>query len=175
MERGQAKLSLNSSRGVEKVIAVIRTGDVFAEAVTFFENKCYPADCTALQDSVVLGIDMHQFAKFLHNSNELCMALLRDLSGRLHRKINEIRALALENATIRTLGYLYSLIPAHSDGQIAVRLDTPKQTIASILSITPETFSRVLNQLSQEGLVVLHERDILINDISALKERLFFQ
>ena len=173
LEQGQVKLSLNSARGIEKVLAVIRPGEMFAEAVMFLEQRRYPANCSALQESVVLGIDMQQFRAYLDQSNELCMALLHDLSARLHRKIREIESLALQNATIRTIGYLCSQINDHHQGEVLIKLDTPKQTIASVLSITPETFSRVLNQLNREGLVELLEKEVLITDAFALKERLF--
>lgn len=69
------------------------------------------------------------------------------------------------------IGYLLrgepeSRIP---DGQASVELPTRKSIIASRLNLTPEHFSRILNDLAQSGLVRVRGRKVDILDIERLR------
>ena len=165
---GQVKISLNSALGMEKVLEIVRPGSLFAEAVMFFSENRYPANCVALKKSEVIGFNNQQLVSLIQDSTELSMALLADLSQRLHRKVIEINSLTLENATIRVINYLSTVIPDHTASQINIELDTPKQTIASILSVTPETFSRILKQLEGKQLLKVKRGSIYIPNVENL-------
>jgi CRP-like cAMP-binding protein len=41
--------------------------------------------------------------------------------------------------------------------------------IASRLNLTPETFSRILNNLSSQGLIAVDGRDVTICDVALLR------
>ncbi len=168
LKKGQVKISRNSAHGMEKVLEIVRPGHLFAEAVMFLTENRYPANCVALKKSEVIGFNNQQFVNLLHESTELSMALLADLSQRLHRKVKEIDSLTLENATIRVVNYLNGLIPDHNAMSTKIRLDTPKQTIASIISVTPETFSRILKQLEDEELLEIKRDSIFIPNVEKL-------
>jgi CRP-like cAMP-binding protein len=49
-------------------------------------------------------------------------------------------------------------------------LPTSKQIIASRLNLTPETLSRVFNDLSHQRLITVHGKQITINDVKRLRE-----
>jgi CRP-like cAMP-binding protein len=51
-----------------------------------------------------------------------------------------------------------------------VHLPAAKATLASRLSLTPETFSRVLRDLSDTGLITVHGRQIILHDPVALAQ-----
>lgn len=171
---GQLKISRNSAQGMEKVLEIVAPGQLFAEAVMFFSRHRYPANCLALKDSEVIGFSNQLFISFLHESTELAMALLGDLSQRLHKKVKEIDSLTLQNATIRLINYLNSLISGNEIISAHIELDAPKQTIASIISVTPETFSRILKQLEDEKLLVLNKDSIYIPDVKKLRAYVYY-
>jgi CRP-like cAMP-binding protein len=54
--------------------------------------------------------------------------------------------------------------------QLVVVLPTSKQVIASRLSLTPETFSRTLRELSDRGLLTVKGRQITVPDLDALAQ-----
>lgn len=175
LKSGQVKICLNSAQGVEKVLDVVRPGKLFAEAVMFLANNRYPATAIALKDSEVISFNNQLFTGYLRESTELSMILLGDLSRRLHQKVNEIDSLTLQNATIRVINYLINQVPDPIASEAKFELDTPKQTIASVISVTPETFSRILKQLGEQGLVELSGKSVFIPNIKQLKEFVYSQ
>ncbi|MGZ8189322.1 MAG: helix-turn-helix domain-containing protein [Methylosarcina sp.] len=52
--------------------------------------------------------------------------------------------------------------------------ETPKQILASRLSVRPETFSRILQQLSRKGLISVQGKTVEVLDIKALRRELKF-
>jgi len=59
-----------------------------------------------------------------------------------------------------------------ADGSIQTRLAQTKAVNASRLGLAPETFSRVLNTLIEQGLIAVHQRTITIHDSHALQRML---
>lgn len=167
---GQIKLFRLSPEGHEKIIELVGPGKLFAEAVPFLPQQRYPVNAAALAASTLYGFDIGTLLTLLRGSNELCLALLGKLSTRLHQQVNEIDKLTLQNATLRVVSYLLERLPNPRAESAVIDLAVPKQSIASRLSITPETFSRILNSLARAGIISLHGRSVGIHDADRLRE-----
>ena len=92
------------------------------------------------------------------------------LSQRLHWMVNEVDRLTLHNATFRLVCYLLSHISEDENNRRDVNLSVPKHVIASRLSITPETLSRSLKELSTQGLINLDGPQIDLVDVEKLRK-----
>ncbi len=165
---GQMKLFYLSSEGNEKVIEVLRAGDTFAEALMFLDQPSYPVSSAALTDTCLLGIDAADFLEMLRGSPDTCFVLLGDLSRRMHALVREIEDLTLQSATSRVAGYLIRKAPAQGDH---FRLEVPKGVIASRLSVKPETLSRILRNLSEQGIVSVRGQQVEVHDRRALSRK----
>jgi len=163
---GQIKLYRLSPAGNEKVIEIVTPGDTFAEALMFLEAPRYPVGAQALEPSGVISIDAADFADMLAGSVKTCFLLLADMSQRLRGLIHEIDNLTLQSATCRVAGYLLAQAPADVD---VFALQAPKHILASRLSIKPETFSRIIKQLSTQKLLEVHGNRVRIRDRKALQ------
>ncbi|MFA7097627.1 MAG: Crp/Fnr family transcriptional regulator [Gammaproteobacteria bacterium] len=166
---GQIKLFRLSAGGVEKVIEIVRPGQTFAEAVMFMEGRCYPVNAEAIDDSKVWSFDSKAFLQILRESSDSCFRLMADMSQRLHSRLNEIDHLTLQNATFRLINYLLHEMDEKNQTTTDIHLDTPKSIIASRLSIQPETFSRILHNLTREGLISVEGKTIHIHDARRLR------
>ena len=151
LKTGQMKIARNSKDGLEKVLAIVHPQQVFAEAVMFVEGNLFPATATAIEASEVIGFDNQIFVGYLRESNDLSMAMLGNLTIRLHQQIIEIDNLTMRNAHYRLLHYMETLIPPNATNTAEIELPAPKNTIASRLSIRPETLSRVLHELDTQA------------------------
>lgn len=163
---GKMKLSLLSFEGTEKVVDIINPGMTFAEAIIFNESPGFPVNATTLAKSRVLRINAAAYIKILEGSPKTCFRVMATLSMRLHNLINEIDRLSLHNATYRLISFLLEGIPPEMNERSEVNLSIPKHVVASRISVTPETLSRTLKRLCQEGLLEVHDSHIvLINPV----------
>jgi CRP-like cAMP-binding protein len=169
---GQIQLYRLSAMGEEKVIEIIQPGQSFAEAVMFFKINSYPVSAKAVLPSRLWRIDMKLFLKLLQDSNELCLRMLGGMSKRLHGAIQDIEQLTLQNASMRVIQLLLQAAPDGISNQYSLDLETPKQVLASRLSVRPETFSRILQQLSRKALISVQGKTIHILDFKALQQEL---
>ena len=167
VQQGQLRLFRLSPDGAEKVIEIVSPGQTFAEALMFLNAPRYPVCAAALEPSQVIGIDARDFAAMLRESVDTCFVLLGALSRRLRGLIAEIDNLTLHTAKSRVARYLLAHCP---EDRRAFALDVRKGVLASRLSVKPETFSRVIKQLTQDRAIAVHGAHITILDRSALAD-----
>lgn len=166
---GAVKLGLQSPSGEEKIVEIDQQGQSFAEALMFMEAPAYPIAAIAVEPSVVAAIPNHEFLAVLRASPETCLRLLGDISRRLHARIQEIEALTLQSAGHRLVQYLLSLAEPATKGAARVELEESRQTLASLISVKPETLSRLLRTLQDEGLLAVEGRTLRIKDLERLR------
>ncbi len=159
--KGHVKLYRLSPAGDEKVIEVVTAISTFAEALMFLKQTIYPVGAQALSPIELISIDAHDFTSMLHESVETCFVLLGVMSQRLRGLIREIDDISLHSATARLAGYLLSQKLKNTD---EFTLKAPKQIIASRLSIKPETFSRILKNLSQNNYIDIKGNHVRIKN-----------
>ena len=168
---GQVKLFVISPTGTEKVVELVGPGDSFAEAVMFM-GVPYVLSAQTLTDSLILSIEKDVVLREIGASPEFALRMLAGLSRRLHGLIKDVEAYALHSGVQRVIGYLLgddNLDETENASQaITVSLPVSKAAIASRLSLTPEYFSRVLNELETAGLIHVDKRDFHISDTARL-------
>jgi CRP/FNR family transcriptional regulator, dissimilatory nitrate respiration regulator len=172
LKSGQIKLFCISPDGDEKVMEILYPKQTFAEAVMFMPQHVYPVNAETIVDSEIFRFDMQHFHDLLKDSQESCFRLLGIMSRHLHAKISDINNLTLHNATYRLVVYLLDQLPDEAMALSSIHLSTPKSIIASLLSIQPETFSRILTRMSKQGLIEINGNDIVLHDVDGLRAML---
>lgn len=161
---GQVKLAVTSADGNEKVLEIISPGETFAEGV-MFADRPYPVTATGLAAGTLLAVPRQAVLDLIDAEPTFARRMLAGMSVRLHTMVADVSAMALTTATQRVIGFLLAQ-PGVGEGR--VRLPAGKAVVASRLSLTPETFSRVLRLLVDERLVQVHGRDVALLDVTAL-------
>lgn len=166
VRNGQIKLFRLSPAGNEKIVDIVTPGNTFAEALMFLERPYYPVGAQALQTSEVISIDAVDFSRMLKESVDSCFVLLGSLSQRLRALLHEIDELSLHSGTSRVAAYFLEHDPG--DGATFF-LPAPKQVIASRLSVKPETFSRIIKNLSDKAMIRIDGNLVTIVDREQLE------
>ena len=168
---GQVKLALPSAHGNEKVVEIIGPQQSFGEAVMFMD-KPFPVFAEALLDTQLLVIGRDVVFRLIDTDPSFSRRLLAGLSMRLHSLIADVESYSLRSSTQRVIGYLLQHHTREKDhgNQIEVTLPTTKHTLASRLNLTPETFSRILHDLSESGLIQVRGRHITVPDLQRLRK-----
>jgi CRP-like cAMP-binding protein len=163
---GQVKLSFTSPQGDEKVIEIISAGQSFGEALMFME-KPYIVNAQVLADSLLLYISKQAVFSGLDSNPKFARRMLAGLSRRIHGLVSDVEAYSLRSATQRVIGYLLKADPAAGSGH--VMLAVSKKLVASRLNLTPEHFSRILQDLTMKKLIEVKGREVVILDIERLR------
>ncbi|OLF53458.1 Crp/Fnr family transcriptional regulator [Pseudomonas chlororaphis] len=162
---GQLKLYRITGEGQENLVEIIQPGQTFAEALLFSQARCYPVNATALKDSVLVSLDGQHYRNALEDQPQVCLAILASMSVHLHQRLKDIDTLTLGSAGRRVANFLLQERDPHSD---QVVLQVSKRLVASKLGIQPETFSRILHRLTEDGLIAVQRRTIQILGVEAL-------
>lgn len=169
VESGQIELSLISHDGQKKIVEVIAHGRTFAEAIIFMAEARFPVSAEALSSSVVYRIPNAAYRSLLQDNSDACIRLLSDVCYHLHQRVREIERLTIQNARSRLASYLIDHIVETDDDEATVRLDLPRHVVASRLSITPETLSRLLRAMSDDGILTVDDRLVFVHSLSRLR------
>lgn len=163
---GQVKLMLTTPVGDEKVVRLIRSGDSFGEALMFMD-KPYIVSAQTLEDTMLIHVGKAALYVEMEHHPQLTRKMFASLSQRLHALVADVESYSLRSGAQRVIGYLLKSDgkePAHQ-----IRLSTSKAIIASRLNLTPEHFSRILRDLSDQELITVKGRDITILDMPRLQ------
>ena len=169
IRRGQVKLFRLSPAGQEKIIELFSAPSTFAEAVMFFDRQVYPVNAESLEETEVAAFPVAVFRAILEESHTTCLRLLGVLSMRLKGRLNDVDALSLQNASLRTANYLLQMVPREAMDEVTVELPYSKRNIAARLSLQPETLSRVFARLKSTGLLETSGAELRILDVEGLR------
>ena len=166
---GQVKLGFTSPQGVEKVVEIVRPGQSFGEALMFLD-KPYIVFAQALADTMLLHVAKQVVFDELAHDPLFARRMLSGLSRRLHGLVRDVEAYTLRSGQERVIGYLLGELGEGADsGPAEVHLTPGKSVIASRLNMTPEHFSRILHELSIDGLIEVNGRSVRIPDLARLR------
>lgn len=169
---GKVKLAFLSSRGNEKIVDIVNSGQSFGEFMLLAEQP-WPFYAQVIQDAKLLFVEKKSFVELLEKEGALKDQLLRSTSQRLCDLISHMEALCLQTSRERIVGYLLREIEqsqARGSFEQVVELPDTKANTASLLNLTPETFSRIIHNLERENIVEVSRRTVRILDLERLQK-----
>ena len=169
---GKIKLAFLSSRGTEKIVDLILPGQSFGESMVLAGHP-WPFYAQAIRDSRVLFIERNLFLDLLAEHASLKDYLLRTMSTKLCELFSQMEAICLQTSRERVVGYLLREVErarAQGGADDLVELPDTKANIASLLNLTPETFSRIIHTLEREQVIALSRRQVRILDLARLQQ-----
>jgi CRP-like cAMP-binding protein len=166
---GMMRLFRATPQGDEKVIELVGPSRLFAEAVLFMGGR-YPVNAAAQSTVRLVAFDGQSFKDWLALDAQRCFRLMAGMSARLHKLVNEIDRLTLMKGADRLLQYLLDHSDPDETGRERVEWEAPKQVIASRIGVKPETLSRLLHKLSDQGCIELEGTTLYIRDSERLRQ-----
>ena len=162
---GLAKLVMRGRDNGERVLRLVGAGHTFGEATAFLGREAR-YDALALADTKAVVIPSQALVALMDADARFGRAFARLLAERKLEMLGEIESATLQRGAQRLAGYLASL-DAGSAGR--VELPVSKTVVAAQLGMKKETLSRLLRQLTADGVIEVARREISILDGAALQ------
>lgn len=156
LARGRISLHKLSPDGREIVIKVIKPGEVFAEVI-LFESKFYPVTAVALTDILVFKLLRRDILNLLRQDdfrNDFIAMLLRK-QRYLADKIQQLTSQDVEQR-------LRAFLVEQYGEQQQINVEINKKQMAAAIGATPETLSRLLQDLKRRKCLVWKQRVITV-------------
>lgn len=145
---GGIQLFKSSLEGKEVVIKLVKPGEIFAEVV-LFEKDRYPVSAIAIEDSQVCLIPRRQFHVLLDQA-PFRNDFIRTLMQKQRYLVDQILSLSTADVEERFFQFLQD----HYGTKEEYSVPFTKKDVAASIGILPETLSRLLLRLKNEGKLV---------------------
>lgn len=165
--KGWMKLSRITPAGKDVVVAIYSAGESFGEAAAL-KGETYPVTVEAVEDSTVFQIAARTIAERITTNPQLAMAMLASTFRHLHALVLEIEDIKSRKATQRLATFLVALAP-ESDEPARFSLPYDKGLIAARLGMKPESLSRSIADLRQQG-VTIQRGNVTIDNLDHLRQ-----
>jgi len=156
---------------VLEVTAFYLSGELFGVAGIGCET--YPSDAVALEDTWVCELPFTQIKSMCSACDEFHQMLIQHLGRTINSDVYQwalARNLKAKQKVAWFIYDLYKRVGVRSDAhRPMIPLPMRKTDIANYLGLAPESLSRALNALEDDGMIVNKTKDIYLLDLKQAK------
>jgi CRP-like cAMP-binding protein len=165
---GRIKCFVLSPSGGEKIVRLAEPGCFFGEEAALL-NRPHIVNAQAMSPSELLFVPTALLREAMVSSTPFSVSMSMRLAMASYDLMSTMQVQFQLSGTQRVAHYLTRLAPDDAE-HCEIRLDIDKQTIAAQLNLTPETLSRILSQLTREGMIQPRgRRGMLLSKLSQLR------
>jgi CRP/FNR family cyclic AMP-dependent transcriptional regulator len=164
---GALKVQISDEEGREVILSILGPGELFGE-MGVLDDHPRSATVLAVESSEVVVIGKADFKRCLVENPDVSLFIMRNLAKRLRLADRNIESLALLDVYGRVARLLLEAAETVDGRQVVVR-KLSKQDIAKMIGASREMVSRVMRDLTAQGLI--HEQDgqLILVDLVAFK------
>lgn len=166
--KGRVKVYKLSAEGKEQILHIVGPKELLG-AVSAFAGNPYPAHADAMEKTKVLFSPRKDFMALVSKEPSVIMNMMANLAMRLQHFTRMIEDLSLKEVPGRLAAYFLYLCERKGCSDI-VEMDISKGQLASLLGTIPETLSRILRRLTENGILEVRGRKIRLINKKALQD-----
>lgn len=170
---GKVKIVVNSGDGREHILGILGLSDLFGE-MSLIDGQPRSATAIAVEETSVLTIQREEFMRILADHPGIAMKLLIVLSRRLRLTDAHVESLAFLSAPGRVARLLLQLASEsgerNDEGKLVFSSRMTRQEMANLTGTSRETFTRVLMDYQDRGLVAIDRNQFILHNEPKLKE-----
>jgi CRP-like cAMP-binding protein len=171
IHEGMVKLVWGESTGKQTILRLRWSGS-FIGVPAVVTGQPYLTSAITLVPSVLERIPAEKFLQHLQTDPEFTWKVHQIQSREVHEQLNWLGEMACCSARSRLRNFFWRLTEAYKvqkEGKRSrVRLPLKQKEVAELIAVTPEHLSRLLHELSRDGLLQLRRGSIVIPDPQAL-------
>jgi CRP-like cAMP-binding protein len=169
IHEGMVKLVWGESTGKQTILRLRWSGS-FIGVPAVVTGQPYLTSTITLVPSVLERIPAEKFLQHLQTDPDFAWKVHQIQSREVHEQLNWLGEMACCSARSRLRNFFSRLTEVRKvDGKKSrVRLPLKQKEVAELIAVTPEHLSRLLHELSRDGLLQLRRGSIVIPDPQAL-------
>jgi len=167
---GKLKLYTTDQLGREQIVHLATNGDIMGYRAVLGGDSL-SCSCSALEDSLVMGVPKETFLNALDTDAEFSFAVIRLLTQELRDAEHHLAVLARKSVRARIAEVLLILADKfgyESDGE-TINVSLSREEMAGLVGTATETAIRLLHSLRDDGLLATTGKKIRLIDKSGLK------
>lgn len=164
---GVLKVQVSDEEGREVILSMLGPGELFGE-MGVLDDHPRSATVLAVESSEVVVIGQAEFKQCLAENPEVSLFIMRNLTKRLRMADRTIESLALLDVYGRVARLLLEAAET-IDGRKVVTHKLSKQDIAKMIGASREMVSRVMRDLTAQGLIHEQEGQLILVDLLAFR------
>jgi CRP/FNR family transcriptional regulator, anaerobic regulatory protein len=150
VNKGKIKIYRLSETGKELLLRILKPGD-FTGELALFKDTTQEAYAEAMVDTEVCTINRVDLQEFLMKYPSISLKILSEFSQRLDNSEKQTTSFATEKVETRIALFLADCV--EDENNLEFDLPMSKKNLASYLGTTPETISRKLTDLEEQGII----------------------
>ncbi|HBM74975.1 MAG TPA: Crp/Fnr family transcriptional regulator [Clostridiaceae bacterium] len=148
---GRIRIYRLSESGKEQLVRILKPGD-FTGELALFSESIHESYAEAVEDTKVCMITRSDLQNLLMKFPSISLKILSEFSRRLEESEKQTARVSTEKVETRIASFLTECVNK-KDGSMEFVLPMSKKDLASYLGTTPETISRKLSELEDEGYI----------------------
>lgn len=165
---GRIMLSIGGAGAINKVIRLADAGDTIGLTATLLGVSAF-VSAEALIDSTVVMIARDVLLERAAHDAQLALALANVAARHTLSLARDLEDVSLHSGRERIADYLLAGATGDAAAPRSIMLAAKKSIIASLLSVTPEYFSRTLHEMISAGAIEVNGRQIIIRDAARMR------
>jgi CRP/FNR family transcriptional regulator, cyclic AMP receptor protein len=159
---GSLKVVVSDEDGREVILSILGQGELFGEMAIFGEQP-RSASVVAVTPSDLIMIPKQDFRQIMKDNFDVAWRIMCNLAERLRTADRKIESLALMDVYGRVARLLLEMAE-DQDGHMVVVRKISKQDIAKMIGASREMVSRVMKDLSVQGLIEETDQGVLLRE-----------
>lgn len=171
---GSAKVFQTNENGQEKILRVLRAGDIVGE-FAILEEAPRSASVETLEPTEALVLDRRTFRDFVLSHPQVLWKVTGSLCARVRELGEETMELSYRDVPYRLLRRLLLLAERHGEpGPEGVQIGATVTLadLAAMVGTNRDSARRYLHRFADEGLIRLGDRTLSIPDLNRLRRAL---
>ncbi|WP_345039233.1 Crp/Fnr family transcriptional regulator [Georgenia daeguensis] len=170
---GRVRITQPTPTGQDVLTDVLTPGDLFGALSTLGQAE-YPESAEAMTTTCALRIDPGAFRGVLTEHPQVALRVLDDIAGRLARARSDVGRISTGSVAQRVATTLLRLADKvgqdRAGGGTLLQVPLSRADLAGMTGSTPESVSRVMSRLRQDGVIESGRRWTAVLDRERLAE-----
>ena len=167
---GKIKTFKTNEWGKDYITEIYKKGHYFGH-IPLFEQTPHRESASALENSEIALIPKDNFFKLLHANKNISLRFIKLISNSLVEAEEKLLKLAYNSARKRVAEALLFISKKYLvNGKDIISFSLNRENISALAGIAPESVSRNLTDLKEEGLICTDNGSIIIHDLRKLEQ-----